>query len=106
MKKGLHPQLQYVSYVTPSGRLMSAMMTKAHNVSKVYHLRAKRQMIESIGQLAKFRRRYEMGNDENAENAENVENAEKKWPSVQLKDQLFAWMVHSEFVLRAWPCEC
>ncbi|KAJ0046784.1 hypothetical protein Pint_04044 [Pistacia integerrima] len=68
MKKGLHPQLQWVSYVTPCGRLMHATMTKIHHVGKVYHLRAKQQMAESIGQVAKFKRRY--GQQENTENNE------------------------------------
>ncbi|CAK9326579.1 unnamed protein product [Citrullus colocynthis] len=71
MKKGLHPQMQWISYVTQSGRLMHVMMTKIHNVGKVYHFRARRQMAESVGQIARFRRRYEKGI------AENVENAEK-----------------------------
>ncbi|KAL9444546.1 hypothetical protein AB3S75_017684 [Citrus x aurantiifolia] len=63
MKKGLHPQMQWISYVTQSGRLMHVMMTKIHNVGKVYHFRARRQMAQSIGQVAKFRRRYEQQED-------------------------------------------
>ncbi|KAH0987561.1 hypothetical protein GBA52_014738 [Prunus armeniaca] len=59
MKKGLHPQMQWISYVTQSGRLMHVMMTKIHHVGKVYHLKAKRQMTENLGQVAKFRQRYE-----------------------------------------------
>lgn len=59
MKKGIHPQMQWISYVTQSGRLMHVMMTKVHNVGKVYHFRAKRQMAQRVGQVAKFRRRYE-----------------------------------------------
>ncbi|KAB2615597.1 hypothetical protein D8674_022185 [Pyrus ussuriensis x Pyrus communis] len=59
MKKGLHPQMQWISYVTQSGRLMQVMMTKIHPVGKVYHLKAKRQMAENIGQVAKFKQRYE-----------------------------------------------
>ncbi|GFP88520.1 hypothetical protein PHJA_000995700 [Phtheirospermum japonicum] len=58
MKKGIHPQLQWISYVTQSGRLMNVMMTKVHPVGKVYHFRAKRQMAQSLGQIAKFKRRY------------------------------------------------
>lgn len=59
MRKGLHPQMQWISYVTQSGRLMHVMMTKIHSVGKVYHLKAKRQMAENVGQIAKFRQRYE-----------------------------------------------
>lgn len=58
MKKGMHPQLQYISYVTQSGRLMHVLMTKLHHVGKVHHFRAKRQMAQSLGQIAKFNRRY------------------------------------------------
>ncbi|RVW48750.1 hypothetical protein VitviT2T_007741 [Vitis vinifera] len=67
MKKGLHPQMQWISYVTQSGRLMHVMMTRIHSVGKVYHLRARRQMAQSVGQIAKFKRRYEQKNEENEE---------------------------------------
>ncbi|KAF5175494.1 Ribosomal protein l31 [Thalictrum thalictroides] len=40
MRKGLHPQRQWMSYVTQSGRLINIMMTKIHHVGKVYHFRA------------------------------------------------------------------
>ncbi|CAN1149583.1 hypothetical protein LINPERPRIM_LOCUS38681 [Linum perenne] len=68
MKKGAHPQMQWISYVTQSGRLMNVMMTKIHNTGKVYHFRAKRQMAESLGQIAKFKRRY--GQEDNEEETE------------------------------------
>ncbi|KAL1823035.1 hypothetical protein ACET3Z_009813 [Daucus carota] len=58
MKKGIHPQLQWISYVTQTGRLVPVMMTKIHQVGKVYHIRARRQMAESVGQIARFKRRY------------------------------------------------
>ncbi|XXG62280.1 hypothetical protein AAC387_Pa05g0669 [Persea americana] len=58
MRKGLHPQKQWISYVTQSGRLIQAMMTKIHHTGKVYHFRARRQMAQSLGQVAKFNRRY------------------------------------------------
>ncbi|KAL6134450.1 hypothetical protein ACLB2K_066681 [Fragaria x ananassa] len=56
---GMANFMQWVSYVTQSGRLMHVMMTKIHHVGKVYHLKAKRQMAENLGQVAKFRQRYE-----------------------------------------------
>ncbi|CAN6557802.1 unnamed protein product [Malus baccata var. baccata] len=59
MKKGMHPQMQWISYVTQSGRLMQVMMPKIHHAGKVYHLKAKRQMAEHMSQMAKFRQRYE-----------------------------------------------
>ncbi|KAM7498918.1 hypothetical protein LguiA_023332 [Lonicera macranthoides] len=67
MKKGVHPQMQWISYVTQSGRLMHVMMTKIHQVGKVYHFRARRQMAQSVGQIAKFKRRYEQKEEENEE---------------------------------------
>uniref|UniRef100_A0A2P2N0Y2 Uncharacterized protein n=1 Tax=Rhizophora mucronata TaxID=61149 RepID=A0A2P2N0Y2_RHIMU len=70
MKKGIHPQMQWISYVTQSGRLMHVMMTKIHQVGKVYHFRAKRQMAESLGQIAKFKRRYGLENTDVAEKIE------------------------------------
>uniref|UniRef100_A0A0E0FC58 SAM domain-containing protein n=1 Tax=Oryza meridionalis TaxID=40149 RepID=A0A0E0FC58_9ORYZ len=65
MRKGLHPQMQWISYVTQSGRLMNIMMTKISHTSKVHHMRAKRQMAQSLGQIAKFKRRYELEAEEN-----------------------------------------
>ncbi|KAK1347102.1 hypothetical protein POM88_055086 [Heracleum sosnowskyi] len=47
MKKGIHPQMQWISYVTQTGRLIPVMKTKIHQVGKVYHIRARRQMAES-----------------------------------------------------------
>ena len=35
------------------------MMSKIHREPKVYHFRAKRQMAQSLGQIAKFKRRYQ-----------------------------------------------
>ncbi|XP_065862441.1 uncharacterized protein [Euphorbia lathyris] len=64
MKKGIHPQMQWISYVSQSGRLMHIMMTKMSHVGKVYHFRARRQMAESLGQVAKFKRRYGQEDEE------------------------------------------
>ncbi|OAY78425.1 hypothetical protein ACMD2_13285, partial [Ananas comosus] len=58
---------EWISYVTQSGRLMNVMMTKIHHVGKVYHFRAKRQMAQSLGQIAKFNRRYGQKNEESDE---------------------------------------
>ncbi|KAK4751592.1 hypothetical protein SAY87_005074 [Trapa incisa] len=68
MKKGVHPQMQWISYVTQSGRLINVMMTKIHDVGKVYHFRAKRQMAQRVGQVAKFKRRYEQQQQQPEEN--------------------------------------
>ena len=67
MKKGLHPQMQWISYVTLSGRPMHVMMTKIHTVGKVYHFRARRQMAQSVGQIAKFKHRYGLKDEEKNE---------------------------------------
>ncbi|MCL7031013.1 hypothetical protein MKW94_010722 [Papaver nudicaule] len=58
MRKGIHPQLQWISYVTQSGRLINLMMTKIHNTGKVYHFRARRQRAQNEGQIAKYNRKY------------------------------------------------
>ncbi|XP_039032428.1 uncharacterized protein LOC120167501 [Hibiscus syriacus] len=73
MRKGLHPQMQWISYVTPSGRLINFMMTKIHSVGKVYHLRAKRQLAATEGQIAKFNRRYGLEKPDDTENSEKNE---------------------------------
>ncbi|KAL8530917.1 hypothetical protein ACS0TY_007804 [Phlomoides rotata] len=57
MKKGIHPQMQWISYVTPSGRLIHAMMAKINEVGKFYQLRPK-QHVEKFGQIAKFNQKY------------------------------------------------
>ncbi|KAK1287316.1 hypothetical protein QJS10_CPB19g01799 [Acorus calamus] len=68
MKKGLHPQLQYISYVTQDGRLIQFLMTRLHHVGKVYHLRERAQKAETIGQIAKFNRRYGRKDEDGGEN--------------------------------------
>ncbi|XP_071907571.1 uncharacterized protein [Coffea arabica] len=67
MKKGIHPQRQWISYVTQSGRLINVMMTKIHQVGKVYHIRGRQERTEGIGQIAKFKRRYEQQKVEETE---------------------------------------
>ncbi|XP_068661333.1 uncharacterized protein [Aristolochia californica] len=64
MRKGIHPQMQWISYVTQSGRLIQVMMTRIHHTGKVYHFRARRQMAQSVGQIAKFNRRYGKAQEE------------------------------------------
>ncbi|PIA36758.1 hypothetical protein AQUCO_03200022v1 [Aquilegia coerulea] len=64
MRKGFHPQRQWISYVTQSGRLINIMMTKIHHVGKVYHFGAQRQMAQSVGQVAKFNRKYGLKTEE------------------------------------------
>ncbi|KAF5796411.1 hypothetical protein HanRHA438_Chr08g0363361 [Helianthus annuus] len=68
MKKGIHPQMQWISYVTQSGRLIHVMMTKIHETGKVYHFKARKQMAQSVGQVAKFKRRYGQAEEEEKDN--------------------------------------
>ena len=49
------------------------MMTKVNHTGKVYHMRAKRQMAQSLGQIAKFKRRYEQGAEESKDKQDGVE---------------------------------
>ncbi|RID40968.1 hypothetical protein BRARA_J00964 [Brassica rapa] len=76
MKKGIHPQMQWISYVTQSGRLMHVMMTRIHHVGKVYHFGAKRQLAQSIGQIAKFKRRFNEQEEEPSHD-NNIDNQKK-----------------------------
>ncbi|KAF0924483.1 hypothetical protein E2562_010130 [Oryza meyeriana var. granulata] len=45
--------------------LMNIMMTKISHTDKVHHMRVKRQMAQSLGQIAKFKRRYQLEAEEN-----------------------------------------
>jgi len=65
-EEGVTSYMQWISYVTQSRRLMNIMMTKIGHTVKVYHMRAKSQMAQSLGQIAKFRRRYELGAEQNS----------------------------------------
>nr|ABA98241.1 hypothetical protein LOC_Os12g29470 [Oryza sativa Japonica Group] len=40
-------------------------MTKISHTGKVHHMRAKHRMAQSLGQIAKFKRRYELEAEEN-----------------------------------------
>ncbi|XP_044389483.1 uncharacterized protein [Triticum aestivum] len=92
MRKGLHPQMQWISYVTQSGRLINIMMTKVNHTGKVYHMRAKRQMAQSLGQIAKFKRRYEQEAPE-----ENQDKLCTTWASENSVQQLWLLQDDDEF---------
>ncbi|MFS7963531.1 hypothetical protein Hanom_Chr08g00739261 [Helianthus anomalus] len=49
MKKGIHPQMQWISYVTQSGRLIHVMMTKIHETGKVYHFKVRKKIAKNVG---------------------------------------------------------
>uniref|UniRef100_A0A0E0MMC2 Uncharacterized protein n=1 Tax=Oryza punctata TaxID=4537 RepID=A0A0E0MMC2_ORYPU len=61
-----------------SGRLMNIMMTKISHTGKVHHMRAKRQMTQSLGQIAKFKRRYELEAEQN--NGRMTRQDGVRWP--------------------------
>ncbi|KAM0953301.1 hypothetical protein DsansV1_C02g0022601 [Dioscorea sansibarensis] len=50
--------------MTRSRRVMHVMMAIVHNVCEVYRFRARHQMAQSLGQIAKFRHCYEQNNEE------------------------------------------
>ncbi|KAK8955540.1 hypothetical protein KSP40_PGU006337 [Platanthera guangdongensis] len=66
-EEGFASSAAIYSYVTQSGRLMHVLMTKLNHVGKVYHLKARRQIAENVGQIAKFKRRYEQNPEESNE---------------------------------------
>lgn len=68
MRKGLHPAQQWISIVMPSGRLLRLLATKVTKTPKVYNMKARRQMAEAVGQIAKFKRRYGGGEDDEKSN--------------------------------------
>ncbi|BBN10494.1 hypothetical protein Mapa_012789 [Marchantia paleacea] len=59
MKKGLHPALQWISIITPHGRLVRVLSAKAFKLDRPYFVRDPGKESETVGQLAKFRRRFE-----------------------------------------------
>ncbi|KAG2310625.1 hypothetical protein Bca4012_025127 [Brassica carinata] len=66
--------MQWISCVTQSGRLMHVMMTRIHHVGKVYHFGAKRQLAQSIGQIANFKRRFNEQEQESTTHENNNHN--------------------------------
>ncbi|KAF9620818.1 hypothetical protein IFM89_014755 [Coptis chinensis] len=126
MRKGIHPQRQWISYVTQSGRLVNVMMTKIHHAGKVYHFRAKRQMAQSLGQIAKFNRNrksclYELKKDvifrtfrgENLNTPFENSDASEEGASARLKlfaARLLAWFLSRimgasvVFRVAGWNC--
>lgn len=68
--------MQWISYVSQNGQLMTVPMAKINEVGKVYHLRAKRQLAQSLGAIAKFRRKYG-GAEEEGEKLKEGEAATK-----------------------------
>lgn len=59
MKKGVHPALQWIRIVSPHGRLIRVLAGKAFKLDRPYYVRDPGKQSETVGTLAKFRRRYE-----------------------------------------------
>jgi hypothetical protein len=60
MKKGGHPALQWISIITPHGRLVRVLAGKAFKLDKPYFVRDPGKESETVGQVAKFRRRFDV----------------------------------------------
>ncbi|KAI5658443.1 hypothetical protein M9H77_27236 [Catharanthus roseus] len=99
MKKGIHPQMQWISYVTQSGRLMNIMMTKIHEVGKVYHIRARRQMAQSVGQIAKYKKRYEQQQQQQEETEEQDKYCSHQFFNIPANPAIIILLPHYHCVL-------
>ncbi|CAM6088985.1 unnamed protein product [Calypogeia fissa] len=60
MKKGVHPALQWLSIITPHGRLVRVLAGKAFKLDRPYFVRDPGKESETVGQVAKFRRRFDV----------------------------------------------
>lgn len=59
MKKGAHPALQWISIVSPHGRLIRVLAGKAFKLDRPTYVRDPGKQSEAVGQLAKFKRRFD-----------------------------------------------
>lgn len=60
MRKGLHPALQWIKLVSPHGRLVRVLAAKAFKYpERPTYIRDPGKQSETVGQLAKFRRRFD-----------------------------------------------
>lgn len=60
MRKGIHPVLQIIKIVTPQGRVIEAVSAKVFkSENKVVFVRDPGKQSEAVGQLAKFKQRFE-----------------------------------------------
>ena len=60
MKRGIHPVLQAVTLVTSHGRVVKVWAGKVFHVDKPYFIRDPGKESETVGQLAKFKKRFEI----------------------------------------------
>jgi len=59
MKKGAHPALQWIRIISPHGRLVRVLAAKAFKLDRPSYVRDPGKQSETVGTLAKFRRRFE-----------------------------------------------
>ena len=59
MKKGVHPALQFIRIISPHGRLVRVLAAKAFKLDRPTYVRDPGKQSETVGQLAKFKRRFE-----------------------------------------------
>ncbi|CAM6012350.1 hypothetical protein CY35_17G102800 [Sphagnum magellanicum] len=59
MKKGAHPALQFITIVSPHGRLIRVLAGKAFKLDRPFYVRDPGKQSETVGQLAKFKRRFD-----------------------------------------------
>jgi hypothetical protein len=58
-KKGVHPALQFIRIISPHGRLVRVLAAKAFKLDRPTYVRDPGKQSETVGQLAKFKRRFE-----------------------------------------------
>ncbi|GJP44236.1 hypothetical protein CLOM_g3617 [Closterium sp. NIES-68] len=58
MKKGIHPALQWLSLVTPQGRLVRVLSAQVFKSDRPFYIRDPGKKAETEGQIAKFNKRY------------------------------------------------
>ncbi|KAJ7530806.1 hypothetical protein O6H91_14G020000 [Diphasiastrum complanatum] len=59
MKKGVHPALQWMTLVSPHGRLVRVLTAKVFQSDQPHFVTDPGKQSEFVGQLAKFRRRFQ-----------------------------------------------
>lgn len=59
MRRGLHPVMQWVTLVTPQGRVVKVLSGKVFKADRPFVVRDPGKQSEEDGQLAKFSKRFE-----------------------------------------------
>ncbi|CAI5957961.1 unnamed protein product [Closterium sp. NIES-65] len=60
MKKGIHPALQWLSLVTPQGRLVRVLSAQVFKSDRPFYIRDPGKKAETEGQIAKFNKRRQV----------------------------------------------